>query len=249
MTKVTFLLSLVLTFCLAYNVQTRRKTELKDVTKILFYYYQGGISNNSSSYQVIFENGKWNDYRLKLHKSGLGTEISDSTRTFIKSIDQDKVSTLLNIVDKSDTSLNISLFKVNKDEIVFKLDSLYPEIQKSERKLLIKTLTTACGRRKALRESLRNFPMDDKSTFRIVLVTRFGSYSIIAKSFASLYEIPWDLEGAKSQDPRLGLFFHYIMDETKYENQEKIFLYDRMIREAYHDIFKTYLPVKRITNY
>ncbi|MGY4385131.1 hypothetical protein ACVWYN_002167 [Pedobacter sp. UYP24] len=239
MSRLVFTFLTALLSITTLNVIARQDISLNEVVKINLTITPGGTSSadDFKNYEVTLENNKWNSYKLK----------NSLPKTFIKEIDQNELNRLLHILNTKDTSIELSKFNLQPEEMEVAFDSLnktdylkYTKIRPYQKKLFLETFNDKKQAERILRQILVPFDMDDKTAYKITIETKSGKQKVISSdSFANIYNLPWSTDDKKLYDPEISRIFASLTGDIHFDQQYKGFLYQRLFLNLFWKEFRT----------
>ena len=240
------LLSIVLTCAL--NTSARQNIHLKHVNKIMLSIIPGGISDGKSDkkYEVLYDNGKWKSLQI----------LDSSKDVVVSEIDPKTISRLLKHFSTTDTSIHLKQFKLKDSEMALALDSLnkekylkYVGITASQKAMILHALSDKKLQDSLVRKSLKPIMLDDRTEYKISITTTNGIVrSIVAMSFANIYDLPWNIEGKQIFNPGITRIFAMLTGDNKLDQQYKGYLYQRMILDVFRRKFRAQFSLENLKN-
>lgn len=224
---------------MALNVVARQDISLEKMVKLRLLERPGGLSSSDmvKKFEVINEKGVWKSYQF-----------NDSlTKTFIKVIPKEELVHLLKIINTKDTSIKMELFNMKHQEMVVAFDSLIkvnPYKDEGLTSVQKAVFFEACLDKKQIEAALRSIlipsRMDDKTEYKITITTKSGKEKVIAAySFASIYNLPWNIDDKQVYNPNISRIFASLTGDERFDKQFKGFLYKRLIQRIFWSKFRS----------
>lgn len=221
------------------NSSARQNINLKDVFKIALSITPGGMSDGKSDkkYEVSYEDGKWKSQQI----------LDSSRRVVVSKIVPQTIERLLKYFSTTDTSIHSEQFELKDSEMAMALDSLnneeylkYIEITASQKAVMLHALSDKNLQDTLLRKSLIPIMLDDRTEYKISIITTKGIVrSIVAMSFANIYNLPWNINGRDIFDPGISRIFAILIGDNKFDEEYKRHLYRDMILDVFWNRFRT----------
>jgi hypothetical protein len=200
---------------------------------------QGGITDNHRILSVIRSGNEWKCYQTDYKNWGLSTQINDTVKTFIKTVQSKILEKLLAIVAKEDTVINVDRFKISNTKLKAYIDTVRPNLKPQQKSEFIKAIRSKTIVKDALNKALHPIMMDDRNYYAIIITTRSAVKDTIdAYSFVYLYDLPWYINHNKCYDPNISLIFNFISNENWYKQQEEHWMYRNIVENIYRKYFK-----------
>jgi hypothetical protein len=234
MKRSPFVLLFSILFIWSPNASARQSIHLEDVLKITLSITPGGMSDgkDNKKYEVSYENGKWKSLQI----------LDSSTKVIVSEINPQLISRLLRHISTMDTSIHLAQFELKDSEMASSLDSLnkdeflkHVEITKDQKAVMLNALSDKNLQLTLLRKSLKPIMLDDRTAYQISITTTKGIVrSIVAMSFANIYNLPWNIEGKEIFNPDISRIFAMLTGDNKFDQDYKGYLYQRMILDVFY---------------
>lgn len=226
----------VLLFTTIKQTLAQPKVKLKDVAKFELITKGGGLSDTYRSIIVEPDTGGWRCYLTKFigYDAKSKIKINSSKKVFIKMVPAGVLNQLLNIVSKPDTGINMKLFKIDRAKLTSSIDSLHINLKSTQKVEFVNAVKSKAIVKEALVRALHPMPMDDKTYYGITIITKSNDSIIVkAYSFASLYYLPWQINGVNSYNPNISLIFNFISANEQYAGQQNKWLHRNIDQNIY----------------
>lgn len=238
------LLSIIMTWAL--NTSARQNIHLKHVSKVTLSIIRGGMSDGKSDkkYEVTYDNGKWKSLQI----------LDSAKKVVVSEIDPQIISRLLKHFTTIDTSIYLEQFKLKDSEMALALDNLnrekylkYVGITASQKAVILNALSDKKLQDSLLRRSLKPIMIDDRTEYKISITTTDGIVrSIVAMSFANIYNLPWNIEGKEVFNPDISRIFAILTGDNKLDQEYKGYLYQRMILDVFWSKFRAQFSLENL---